>query len=215
MPTNRYCCISLLSYIKPQQFIHLYIKVQGCISLLSYIKPQPAETGIRHVRVVYHCFPTSNRNAADECEHGGGLYIIAFLHQTATAQDTAPRPNSCISLLSYIKPQPVARIVHPGTSCISLLSYIKPQPLACRLFVVCVVYHCFPTSNRNWFITKTEKRALYIIAFLHQTATLEIGEVIDFCCISLLSYIKPQLQIIVALINNVVYHCFPTSNRNK
>ena len=35
--------------------------------------------------VVYHCFPTSNRNWLDFIPVVGPLYIIAFLHQTATS----------------------------------------------------------------------------------------------------------------------------------
>ena len=77
------------------------------------------------------------------------LYIIAFLHQTATYMvytDFFPR---CISLLSYIKPQ------------LGLFGH--------RLFSV--VYHCFPTSNRNANLSFAFDLPLYIIAFLHQTAT--------------------------------------------
>ncbi len=59
---------------------------------------------------------------------------------------------------------------------------------------------------------KTTK--LYIFGFLHQTTTA-ISEYVWFlCCISLVSYIKPQLTGggFHALL--VVYLWFPTSNHN-
>ena len=78
---------------------------------------------------------------------------------------------SCISFDSYIKPQPMLRLVHRATSCISFDSYIKPQRecdayyhgKGCISFdsyikpqqpfqMVCyetVVYLLTPTSNHN------------------------------------------------------------------
>src|SRR5574344_1113023 len=56
------CCISFFSYIKPQLSISLHSLAGGCISFFSYIKPQPNERQ-RDIRyVVFHSFPTSNRN---------------------------------------------------------------------------------------------------------------------------------------------------------
>ena len=101
--------------------------------------------------------------------------------------------NSCISLYSYIKPQLcyVKQIKH--ISCISLYSYIKPQHILQRQRNVLVVYLYIPTSNHNIFIDGYYVFMLYIFIFLHQTTTMEANTKFLQGCISLYSYIKPQL----------------------
>src|SRR5574344_960878 len=98
-----------------------------CISYLSYIKPQPSLINLFGMSVVYHIFPTSNRNQQSS-----------------------------------------------------------------RLNLFCVVYHIFPTSNRNYKSLVGIYLVLYIISFLHQTATLNAWKDKPTSCISYLSYIKPQ-----------------------
>ena len=124
------------------------------------------------------------------------------------------RPG-CISLYSYIKPQLMKRKLYLFIGCISLYSYIKPQPELQRFQILSVVYPYIPTSNRNYkkciFLTPlvvypyipTSNRnisklvatvsALYILIFLHQTATWDPRNCVRPGCISLYSYIKPQL----------------------
>ena len=142
------------------------------------------------------------------------LYIFVFLHQTATLFFSLGSLNSCISLFSYIKPQPQSILNIMYISCISLFSYIKPQ--LCDVFpafdACCislfsyikpqlgyslsmedkVVYLCFPTSNRNLFVVLLCFLRLYIFVFLHQTATNYLTFFKLHGCISLFSYIKPQ-----------------------
>ena len=77
------------------------------------------------------------------------LYIVRFLHQTTTRYYSTDIMDSCISSVSYIKPQlpKCCWIICP--SCISSVSYIKPQ---LTLYDACqfnVVYRPFPTSNHN------------------------------------------------------------------
>ena len=81
--------------------------MQGCISLYSYIKPQPEfrihdsefavypyiPTSNRNVggnanngsQAVYPYIPTSNRNSSIPFDLNVTLYILIFLHQTATS----------------------------------------------------------------------------------------------------------------------------------
>ena len=60
---------------------------------------------------------------------GGMLYIVRFLHQTTTAVISPHGMISCISSVSYIKPQPLATDWLSAHRCISSVSYIKPQPI--------------------------------------------------------------------------------------
>ena len=99
------------------------------------------------------------------------LYIYLFLHQTTTVVQPLTKAGSCISIYSYIKPQPSS---HRG------LSYR-------------VVYLSIPTSNHNRHPQSICAQELYIYLFLHQTTTYDILYILSFCCISIYSYIKPQL----------------------
>ena len=142
------------------------------------------------------------------------LYIFIFLHQTTTNAIQQPFYKSCISLYSYIKPQ-------------RLRIY--------RRFLL-VVYLYIPTSNHNATKHLTFSVVLYIFIFLHQTTTccltsLSMLRCISlysyikpqlmflFCfalirCISLYSYIKPQLMFLFCFALIVVYLYIPTSNHN-
>ena len=84
------------------------------------------------------------------------------------------RPLGCISLISYIKPQHSVLICHIVSRCISLISYIKPQPLSTIAHYLLVVYLLYPTSNHNRRPSGEEGQALYISYILHQTTTYEI-----------------------------------------
>ena len=102
------------------------------------------------------------------------LYIRSFLHQTTTTL-----PNT------------FARY-----GCISVLFYIKPQPESCTSAYTPVVYPFFSTSNHNSDTAKEIAALLYIRSFLHQTTTRVAHEWLQNCCISVLFYIKPQLNLI-------------------
>ena len=55
------------------------------------------------------------------------LYIYLFLHQTTTQMTLGEVVARCISIYSYIKPQPLPLAVIKQLGCISIYSYIKPQ----------------------------------------------------------------------------------------
>ena len=120
-----------------------------CISLYSYIKPQPAFIFIRLCRVVYLYIPTSNHNRRTYLCASLSLYIFIFLHQTTTCPLFTQRIARCISLYSYIKPQPFTSRSVVSKCCISLYSYIKPQRAALPVQNDAVVYLYIPTSNHN------------------------------------------------------------------
>ena len=198
-----------------------------CISYLSYIKPQLGNSTAVLLYVVYLIFPTSNRNFIMSKKISLKLYILSFLHQTATLIHNCILQGSCISYLSYIKPQLARDFFLSISGCISYLSYIKPQPIAASNNQANVVYLIFPTSNRNlksrysqsrivvYLIFPTSNRnssllvlnmvKLYILSFLHQTATQLLKLAQSSCCISYLSYIKPQLSISSHFHISVVY----------
>ena len=98
-----------------------------CISFVSYIKPQPRSVVTFGTKVVYLSFPTSNHNWLCFCHvsisvvylsfptsnhnvsithsRKAVLYIFRFLHQTTTCAAASSCTGSCISFVSYIKPQ--------------------------------------------------------------------------------------------------------------
>ena len=121
------------------------------------------------------------------------LYIVRFLHQTTTYLHLQRCPLSCISSVSYIKPQLLSARPNIFSSCISSVSYIKPQLLQSTFIPFDVVYRPFPTSNHNYFLADLLCGLLYIVRFLHQTTTSAYNALRPSSCISSVSYIKPQL----------------------
>ena len=112
--------------------------------------------------VVYRSFPTSNHNSIGRlinclslyivrflhqtttlvCEYGKHtkLYIVRFLHQTTTGEVAVTNTDSCISFVSYIKPQPHYHCMFFFPCCISFVSYIKPQPsVSSSAIMVCCI----------------------------------------------------------------------------
>ena len=142
--------------------VYLYIPTSNHNVLRHYLSQRS---------VVYLYIPTSNHNRASSSYYNKLLYIFIFLHQTTTSTPVWSALGGCISLYSYIKPQPTTlhlfltigcislySYIKPqrtgvrgfnGQSCISLYSYIKPQrPLLCTAIDE-VVYLYIPTSNHN------------------------------------------------------------------
>ena len=121
-------------------------------------------------------------------------------------------------------------------SCISLYSYIKPQPIWSPNDTIYVVYLYIPTSNHNGAMPEIKAIGLYIFIFLHQTTTFyqwcnpnescislysyikpqrtPLNRSTVPSCISLYSYIKPQLPSARSYRERVVYLYIPTSNHN-
>ena len=167
-------CISVLFYIKPQLTLACCSINNGCISVLFYIKPQPPNARCTTPFVVYPFFSTSNHNHPTEHVCEIWLYIRSFLHQTTTR-------------ILY-------QCVH--ARCISVLFYIKPQQRHSQRDCSIVVYPFFSTSNHNSCCTWVAAKLLYIRSFLHQTTSRVAHEWLQNCCISVLFYIKPQLNLI-------------------
>ncbi len=100
----------------------------------------------------------------------------------------------CISIFSYIKPQPRLGGCCPRLRCISIFSYIKPQ---LRIGNGEVVLRC-------------------ISIFSYIKPQLANGEKpTEARCISIFSYIKPQHIHINSQWAAAVYLSFPTSNHNR
>ena len=76
------------------------------------------------------------------------------------------------------------------------------------------LYLYIPTSNHNAPCNAFGVDELYIFIFLHQTTTLLTRLRLLDRCISLYSYIKPQLQGQQIQFERVVYLYIPTSNHN-
>ena len=68
------------------------------------------------------------------------LYIVRFLHQTTTSTLRTFEVVSCISSVSYIKPQLYTVFTFTRVCCISSVSYIKPQPvlMVYNVFISCI-----------------------------------------------------------------------------
>ena len=142
------------------------------------------------------------------------LYIFRFLHQTTTIRYLNLMMKSCISFVSYIKPQ-LAQESYVS----HFVVYLSFPTSNHNLYegiqtIVGVVYLSFPTSNHNFtglsafsavlyifrFLHQTTTcigtsaagRRLYIFRFLHQTTTYDTRSIDLRCCISFVSYIKPQ-----------------------
>ena len=143
-------CISFHSYIKPQHyllFLHHFQVVYRSIPtsnrnqvwkdyLVRVVVYRSIPTSNRNSEppriiapsVVYRSIPTSNRNPLPVVVVLLLLYIVPFLHQTATECSLRRQGTGCISFHSYIKPQRLLRHCQYWLSCISFHSYIKPQP---------------------------------------------------------------------------------------
>ena len=186
-------CISVLFYIKPQPFNSTGSLLQVVYPFFSTSNHNGLENLVYREFVVYPFFSTSNHNPIGCVDNMFGLYIRSFLHQTTTQGRCNITVVCCISVLFYIKPQPIIEYAASGKGCISVLFYIKPQPLRLtrhRLFVVypffstsnhnigsafcsnsMVVYPFFSTSNHNFRPLVNHCGELYIRSFLHQTTT--------------------------------------------
>ena len=85
-------CLSLDSYIKPQQDSQWRERHRRCLSLDSYIKPQPFEDRIVHHYVVYLLIPTSNHNTP--LEVGRPRLVVYLLIPTSNHNWSTLRKNA-------------------------------------------------------------------------------------------------------------------------
>ena len=147
--------------------------------------------------VVYRPFPTSNHNCPNLNIDTSVLYIVRFLHQTTTCAPTSINVISCISSVSYIKPQPSSY----HFKCYPVV--YRPFPTSnhnlrtLSKFLFFVVYRPFPTSNHNCLPLKVENVRLYIVRFLHQTTTKTLKGIWD------------GALYIVRFLHQTTTYCFP------
>ena len=90
------------------------------------------------------------------------LYIVLFLHQTATAAIFL-LSFSVLYIVLFLHQTATALISqHVQECCISFYSYIKPQHCILYVILLSVVYRSIPTSNRNNSgITSTSSLVVY------------------------------------------------------
>ena len=164
--------------------------------------------------VVYLYIPTSNHNPRSSRSTMARLYIFIFLHQTTTHIRLTLFDGCCISLYSYIKPQPYRAFTIPY---LVVYLYIPTSnhnascSLACHcwLYIFIFLHQTTTTTTSLYqptvlyifiFLHQTTTAglnaklgdSLYIFIFLHQTTTGRCIIKLSFGCISLYSYIKPQ-----------------------
>ncbi len=86
----------------------------------------------------------------------------------------------------------------------------QPMVTAAMALFICLFLHQTTTMSR----IQNEVQVLFICLFLHQTTTGAIHLNYLRCCLSVYSYIKPQLILCTVVIGTVVYLSIPTSNHN-
>ena len=122
------------------------------------------------------------------------MFIVCFLHQTTTIFNASSRLLSCLSSVSYIKPQPARGCDAAPTRCLSSVSYIKPQ-------LSCFRWRCCRCCLSSVSYIKPQQSRISLLC----------------CegCLSSVSYIKPQPSGRWTAPARVVYRLFPTSNHNN
>ena len=109
---------------------------QGCISLYSYIKPQLSSLSKTLVLVVYLYIPTSNHNVLYSMPLHRTLYIFIFLHQTTT-KDEEDVIRHGLYIFIFLHQTTTTKLKNKvSRSCISLYSYIKPQPKETNILII-------------------------------------------------------------------------------
>ena len=208
-------CLSLDSYIKPQLWSTTYFRSFSCLSLDSYIKPQPTLVTHRQVGVVYLLIPTSNHNSiASIIMLAAVVYLliptsnhnprIELVELEGVVYLLIPTSNHNLRLLqTFRKALFISWFLHQTTTFNELVSNLS------KLFISWFL-HQTTTPLASLFV----KPVLFISWFLHQTTTWRKTMTYFSCCLSLDSYIKPQLCSYSDLYHTVVYLLIPTSNHN-
>ena len=168
----------------------------------------------RCTRVVYRPFPTSNHNKHYGNNNNYQLYIVRFLHQTTTPLEPYSHKVRCISSVSYIKPQhftstkkgrfvvyrpfPTSNHNHGTKKTLPMTLYIvrflhqTTTSVSSRLFFCSLYIVRFLHQTTTMPPKVMLSPGLYIVRFLHQTTTMVVECLSPMCCISSVSYIKPQ-----------------------
>ena len=146
--------------------------------------------------------------------HADVFWIVPWMH--CVHGQTINLLNSCLSLDSYIKPQPTVNVQVDQLRCLSLDSYIKPQQPLYTNKPICVVYLLIPTSNHN--LTETEEFALQVVYLLIPTSNHNFSprQTRPSCVVYLLiPTSNHNLEAYCLEPKNVVYLLIPTSNHNR
>ncbi len=162
-------------------------------------------------------------------------YLVSYI-KPQLVLGTASVVPCCISLVSYIKPQLrtvkgyLVRVVYlwfptsnhnnrllwkyfPQLYIFGFLHQTTTPQYGDESFAPLYIFGFLhqTTTGRH---SSTMTGRLYIFGFLHQTTTLKSLQTAVPCCISLVSYIKPQQRNRRCGFLLVVYLWFPTSNHN-
>ena len=143
------------------------------------------------------------------------LFICLFLHQTTTLWYRYLCNMCCLSVYSYIKPQPCNRHRAGGRGCLSVYSYIKPQRGRDREEVIQVVYLSIPTSNHNLI---QQRDSLTKVVYL-SIPTSNHNHLLPFVAPVLVVYLSiptsnHNIRCCLLVAVPVVYLSIPTSNHN-
>ena len=103
------------------------------------------------------------------------LYIFIFLHQTTTIMMLEPHHFLLYIFIFLHQTTTIPSTSISNVCCISLYSYIKPQPIRPKGRLNPVVYLYIPTSNHNSTTRYLFMIKLYIFIFLHQTTTKQFS----------------------------------------
>ena len=145
----------------------------GGLYIFIFLHQTTTKTKPRYIqeRLYIFIFLHQTTTFVSSVSYVGSLYIFIFLHQTTTVGAAAPRPQGCISLYSYIKPQPTPCAIRFDPV---VYLYIPTSNHNAATAISClrqVVYLYIPTSNHNENAWCAQAAQLYIFIFLHQTTT--------------------------------------------
>ena len=187
----------------------------GCISLVFYIKPQQYIYLTPFHSVVYLQFSTSNHNRYMVMANSLRLYIFSFLHQTTTLGrgfDNAWK----LYIFSFLHQTTTSVTLDPLQLRLYIFSFLHQTTTDMVKFLYLPLLYIFSFLHQTTTMCTIEifRLQLYIFSFLHQTTTIIQVVSLSGSCISLVFYIKPQPMVHTILLLTVVYLQFSTSNHN-
>ena len=142
------------------------------------------------------------------------VFICLFLHQTTTYRPLGSSPSGCLSVYSYIKPQLSGDCIAVNFGVYLSIPTSNHNSLVLLTFECKGVYLSIPTSNHNSRLSPLASSSVFICLFLHQTTTHRPSLSAGPGCLSVYSYIKPQLSKHSCIMEIGVYLSIPTSNHN-
>ena len=147
----------------------------GCISSVSYIKPQP--------RLLSFAFSFSCISSVSYIKPQ--LPLIKTIYENVVYRPFPTSNHNPETALAVILPLYIVRFLHQTTT------DCDEHMASCVLYIVRFL-HQTTTSLTN----PLKIRRLYIVRFLHQTTTYAAKYTTKDRCISSVSYIKPQLDMV-------------------